>query len=173
MMNVVANAISGSVAPSISLHQQRCCIYTSCSGACPSWSVVRSPNPNLSDAAMTRKLRYQCAAAPTRTQRASTVETDSTLFPSSVDAEKCAEQGIRCYSNEKGEITCEGFDEGPHFHPVARTQQRTVMNDARCKSLLTRGNSASPGRDAVDLAPANVVEVEERGECYCEGKDES
>jgi hypothetical protein len=25
--------------------------------------------------------------------------------------------GIVCYYNEKGELTCEGWDEGPHFQP--------------------------------------------------------
>ncbi|KAL2631015.1 hypothetical protein R1flu_015701 [Riccia fluitans] len=171
MMNAVANAVSRSVlvGPSMSLHQQRCRIHTSCCGACSSSSSVRLVKQNSANGEMARMSRYQCAATLPYTQRASTVETDWTLFQTSVDAERCAEEGISCYSNEQGEITCEGFDEGPHFHPAARTQQRIVMKNARCISLLTRGDSPSAAGDDVE----NVVEVEERGERYCEGKDES
>eukprot|EP00249_Psilotum_nudum_P012654 c23902_g1_i1 orf=200-679(+) len=31
-------------------------------------------------------------------------------------------KGIVCYRSESGEVTCEGFDEGPHFHPSAQHQ---------------------------------------------------
>eukprot|EP00246_Nothoceros_aenigmaticus_P002025 TRINITY_DN12741_c0_g1_i2.p1 TRINITY_DN12741_c0_g1~~TRINITY_DN12741_c0_g1_i2.p1 ORF type:complete len:104 (-),score=14.16 TRINITY_DN12741_c0_g1_i2:55-366(-) len=34
-----------------------------------------------------------------------------------------ASKGILCYKTKAGEVTCEGVDEGPHFHP-SRPEER-------------------------------------------------
>ncbi|KAG6549193.1 hypothetical protein Mapa_009179 [Marchantia paleacea] len=167
MNAVAANVVLCSlVAPS--LGRRSCGIVASSSNLCSS-SPVRLPKQQVVYSAESKKTN-QCASAVNMYRIAAdvdrSVETD--------EEERCAEQGIVCHRTETGEITCEGFDEGPHFHPIARAQQRTVMMNASHIAQLTRGVSRAPSSaPSQEISVYTVVQEEERGECYCEGKDES
>eukprot|EP01018_Ginkgo_biloba_P027823 Gb_27091 [translate_table: standard] len=46
-------------------------------------------------------------------------------------------KGIVCYRNEFGEVICEGYDEGPHFHPsTTQQQEQQYRHDSKLYSFL-------------------------------------
>ncbi|BBN09940.1 hypothetical protein MPTK1_4g23890 [Marchantia polymorpha subsp. ruderalis] len=167
MNALVANVVSCSlVAPS--LGRRRCGTVASSSNLSSS-SPVRSPKQQVVYSAESKKMN-PCASAVNMHR----IATDVDRSVVTEEEERCAEQGIVCHRTETGEITCEGFDEGPHFHPIARAQQRTVMMNASHMAQLTRGVSQAPSSaPSQEISVYTVVEEKGRGECYCEGKDES
>jgi hypothetical protein len=50
--------------------------------------------------------------------------------------------GIVCYYNEKGELTCEGWDEGPHFQPeVSQYNPRRRRMTPRAMQIRGSGDT--------------------------------
>lgn len=81
--------------------------------------------------------------------------------------------GICCYRTASGEVTCEGYDEGPHFHPAARCLQRTVVENAQNMSFLTRSNSLCSTSSLMPEVSIYKFVKDVPGQNWCEGKDES
>ncbi|ERM96046.1 hypothetical protein AMTRI_Chr13g84300 [Amborella trichopoda] len=46
------------------------------------------------------------------------------------------ERGIICYRDDSGEVICEGYDEGPHFHPRVTEKSANQSIEARILCIL-------------------------------------
>jgi len=103
------------------------------------------PSQRLATVKMVPKsLRLSICRASSEVGSAGVIpEKESTVF-------KDESQGIICYSDQNGDITCEGWDEGPHFQPdpqqpTLRRRRRIIPSEAMRKAMQARG----PGETVV------------------------